>query len=57
MKKEFLLNMFAGIVIGMILAGVAYALWVGMGREIHRQEVLSDYYCEHYGACGGNNDK
>lgn len=51
MKKEFLLNMFAGIVIGMILAGVAYALWVGMGREIHRQEVLSDYYCENYGAC------
>ena len=50
MKKEFLLNMFAGIVIGMILSGVAYALWVGMGREIARQEQLSDYYCENYGA-------
>jgi hypothetical protein len=55
--KNFMKNVFIGIIIGLILSGVAYALWVGMGREIARQEKLADYYCENYGACGGNNDK
>lgn len=50
--KNFIKNVFIGIIIGLILSGVAYALWVGMGREIERQEKLADYYCENYNACG-----
>lgn len=49
--KNFMKNVFVGIVIGLILSGVAYALWVGMGREIERQDKLADYYCENYGYC------
>lgn len=51
--KKFIKEIIIGVMIGLIMSCVAYALWVGMGREIERQEKLSDYYCEHYGACGG----
>ena len=49
--KRFIKEIIIGIVIGLIMSCVAYAFWVGMGREIERQEQLSEYNCEMYEYC------
>lgn len=49
--KNFIKGIIIGIVSGLFMSCVAYSLWVGMGREIARQERLSEYNCEMYGYC------
>lgn len=53
MKRDFYINLVAGIGLGIAFVFMLYAFCIGMDREARRQELLSDYYCEHYGACGG----
>ena len=51
MKKEFYVNFILGILLGMVLVFLGYSVYVGMGRELHRQEVVRERYCELYGFC------
>jgi zinc transporter ZupT len=55
--KSFWLKFFLGVALGVMMVVAVKAFFVGMEREAIRQEKLESYYCENYGACGGNNDK
>ena len=51
MKNTFVVNFVLGLILGMVLVFMGYAFYVGMGREIHRQEVVREENCELYGFC------
>mgnify|MGYP003333085562 FL=1 len=37
-----------------LFIGFAFALYIGMGREIHRREVQTQYDCKYYGHAMNN---
>ena len=51
MKTKKIIDLISGIIIGLLFGFVFFALWIGMGKEIDRQEFLKKYYCENYGYC------
>ena len=53
MKKQTVLDLLSGIVIGLMLVLLCYIFWIGMGKEIERKEKVNQFYCDtyNYGYC------
>ena len=49
MGRILLRGAFTGIVAGLILTGMGWALLEGLNREAERQDAVRQYNCTHYG--------